>query len=141
MKGQLDHVAVARVRSWLPLIVEPGMVVELRILNVVDNPKYPGFIVTGYFDHNHLDDLARQAIEWTSKAEGCYVTINPVNPDLLARAANRVIKKPKSTTTDADIMRRVGLVFDADPCDRLGFPRPTRRRCWLEKGSTNLSLS
>src|SRR5205823_12840004 len=49
------------------------------------------------------------------KAEGCYVTINSVVPDLLARAANRVSRKPKHTTTDAEVLRRTGLVFDADP--------------------------
>jgi hypothetical protein len=108
-------VAIARVRSAMLLIVEPGMVVELRILSVVDSPKYPAFTVSGYFDHNHLDELAKAATEWTSKAEGCYVTINAVSPDLLARAANRVIKKPKHTTTDDDIVRRIGLVFDAHP--------------------------
>ena len=96
-------------------VVEPGMVVELRILGAVDNPKYPAFTVSGYFDHDHLNELAKAAIEWTSKAEGCYVTINAVNPDLLARAANRVVTKPKHTTTDDDIVRRIGLVFDADP--------------------------
>ena len=100
---------------WLRLVVEPGSVVEFRALNCVDNPNYPPFTVSGYFDPDYLEDLARAAMEWTSKAEGCYVTINPVKPDLLARASNRVIRKPKHTTTDADIVRRVGIVFDADP--------------------------
>jgi hypothetical protein len=103
------------IARWLRLVFEPDMVVELRILNVVDNPRYPAFTLSGYFDHDHLDDLARTAFEWTPKAEGCYVTINPVSLDLLARAANRVIKKPKHTTTDGEIVRRIALVFDADP--------------------------
>jgi hypothetical protein len=102
-------------------ILEPASVVEVRALNCVDNLRYPGFTVAGWFDHDHLDELARAAIGWTGKAEGCYVTINPVNPDLLARAANRVIKRPKHTTNDADIVRRVGLVFDADPTRPAGI--------------------
>ena len=106
---------------WLRLVVEPGSVVEFRALKCVDNPNYPPFTVSGYFDHNHLDVLARAAMEWTGKAEGCYVTINPVKPDLLARAANRIDKKPSHTTTDADIVRRVGLVFDADPLRPAGI--------------------
>jgi hypothetical protein len=85
------------------------------VVMLVDNPRYPAFTVSGYFDYNHLDELAKAAIEGTTKAEGCYFTINPVNPDLLARAANRVIKKPKHTTTDDDVVRRVGMVFDTDP--------------------------
>ena len=106
---------------WLRLVVEPGSVVEFRALNCVDNPKYPPFTVAGWFDYDHLDELARAAMEWTSRAEGCYVTINLVKPDLLARGANRVIRKPKHTTTDADIVRRVGLVFDADPVRPAGI--------------------
>ena len=109
------------VAAWLGLVVEPASVVEFRALNCVDNPKYPPFTVAGWFDHDHLDELAKAAMEWTGKAEGCYVTINPVSPALLARAANRIIKRPKNTTTDADIVRRVGLVFDADPVRPAGI--------------------
>src|SRR5262249_2049763 len=100
---------------WLRLVVKPGTVVELRMLGVVDNPKYPPFPISGYFDSDHLDELARIAMAWTGKAEGCYVTINPVVPGLPARAANRIIKRPKHTTSDAEITRRIGIVFDADP--------------------------
>jgi hypothetical protein len=96
-------------------MVEPGTVVELRILGAVDDPKYPPFTVSGYYDHSHLDALADAALKWTGHAEGCYVTINPLQPDLLARASNRVVRRAKRTTTDAEIVRRVGLVFDADP--------------------------
>jgi hypothetical protein len=111
-----DRVALLKdIAQWLRRVVEPGMVVELRILGVVDDPRYPAFTMSGYFDSDHLDELAREALKWTGKAEGCYVTINPVVPDLLARAANRVVKRAKHTTTDAEIARRVGLVFDADP--------------------------
>jgi hypothetical protein len=105
----------AQIAESLRRVVEPDSVIELRILNCVDNLKYPPFTVAGYFGYDHLDDLARAAMAWTRKAEGCYVTINPVNPALLARANNRVVKRLKLTTTDADIVRRVGLVFDADP--------------------------
>jgi hypothetical protein len=100
---------------WLRLVVEPGSVVELRILECVDNPKYGSFTVAGYFDPEHLDELAKAAMTWTRKAAGCYLTINSVDPSLLARAANRIVKRPRQTTTDADVERRSGLVFDADP--------------------------
>jgi putative DNA primase/helicase len=103
---------IARYLRWLH---ESGDVIELRILNVVDNPRYGAFTLSGYFDHGHLDELAKIAMEWTDRAEGVYCTVNPVRPDLLARAANRVVRKPKHTTGDAEIVRRIGLVFDADP--------------------------
>lgn len=38
--------------------------------------------VSGYFDN--LEQLARAAYEADGTAPGIYVTLNPVNPDLLA---------------------------------------------------------
>jgi hypothetical protein len=101
--------------DWLGLVVEPGSITELRNLNAVENAKYPPFTVSGYFDYEHLEMLARAAMAWTLKAEGCYITINPVLPDLLARAANRMVLRPKCSTRDSEIVRRTGLVFDFDP--------------------------
>src|SRR4051794_11839830 len=82
------------IATWLRLVIRPGMVIELRILGAVDNPKFPACTISGYFDPDHLDELARIAMAWTGKAEGCYVTINPVLPALLARANNRVERRP-----------------------------------------------
>ena len=101
------------IAAWLRLVVDPGDVIELRILNAVDNPRYSRFTVAGWF--NDLDKLAQAALKWTRRAEGVYVTLNPTNPALIARACNRVIPRPQSTTTDHDVLRRTGLVFDADP--------------------------
>jgi hypothetical protein len=111
----------ADVARWLRPTVEPGSVIELRILGVLDNPKYPKFTIAGYFDSDHLDELASNAMAWTRRAEGVYVTINPCLPDLLARAANRVVKRPAQTTRDAEIVRRSGLVIDADPVRPAGI--------------------
>ena len=104
------------VRGLKPF-VQPGEVYELRILECVDNPKYPPFTMFGYFDSDHLDHLANAALLWTSKAEGVYVTLNPVVPDLLARAANRIIIAGKDTksTSDDEIVARRRLTIDFDP--------------------------
>jgi hypothetical protein len=105
----------AEIEAWLHLLFRPGDVIEFRALGVVDNSKYPAFTVSGYYDFDHLSDMAKVCLHWTRLAEGCYFTLNPVLPDLLARAANRVVKRPKHTTTDAEILHRRHLVFDADP--------------------------
>ena len=45
----------------------------------------------GYFDNDHRLDMAKSAAQLSNDgAGGAYFTLNPVNPDLLARAANRV---------------------------------------------------
>jgi hypothetical protein len=108
--------------EWLAPTVDPGDVVELRALNCVDNPKYGAFTVAGFFDADHLPELARAALQVTAQAEGVYVTMNPVNTALMARAANRVIKIKKDLATkDQDIVRRTQLVFDADPTRPAGI--------------------
>ena len=48
-------------------------------------------------------------------AEGVYVTLNPVNRLLLARANNKVIEaQRKASTADEDITRRRWLFIDLD---------------------------
>jgi AAA domain len=46
---------------------------------------------------------------------GVYITLNPVNPDLLARGVNRVREFVKATTTDVDVLHRRWLLIDCDP--------------------------
>jgi hypothetical protein len=108
--------------QWLAPTVETGSVIELRALNCVDNPKYGAFTVAGFFDSDHLPELARAALQVTAQAEGVYVTMNPVNTALMARAANRVVKIKKDLATkDPDIVRRTQLVFDCDPTRPAGI--------------------
>jgi hypothetical protein len=86
----------------------PEAVTELRMPNV------PGSgTISGYF--TDINALAAQAACLSGKVPGIYITLNPVNPDLLARANNRVEKWAKHTTSDSDIIRRVWLPIDLDP--------------------------
>jgi hypothetical protein len=105
------------VAAWLPLFIEPGQVTELRAINYTDHPegKYACTMV-GYFDHDHLEDMAREALRLTPHAEGVYFIPNPVNPELIARANNRVRKARSSQSTcDENILRRRWILIDADP--------------------------
>ena len=97
------------------LLLAEGCVYELRILNT---SKATG---SGYF--NDFDKLAAGAAAWNGKAPGVYVTLNPVNPDLLARATNRLreFAKQGATTSDTDIVRRRWLPIDCDPMRPTGI--------------------
>ena len=44
-----------------------------------------------------------------------YITINPVEPYLLARSTNRILERAQHTTSDSDIPRRRWLGIDIDP--------------------------
>jgi len=91
-------------------------VVELRA------PGYPrGHATTaGYFDDS--DRLADNALELSGNAPGVYVTLNEINPALLARVSNRVEHWVKQPTSDADVIRRRWLPLDFDPKRPAGVP-------------------
>jgi len=105
IRGRLDG-DTDEIRRTLEVIFEPGDVVELR--------AFKGFETrSGYFDD--FDQLAQAAGNLEDQGFASYVTVNPVNPALLARAQNRVKRHPKATTSDADVLRRMWLPVDFDP--------------------------
>ena len=98
----------ASIQGFVELLWQPGDVREVRI------PKHNqyGSTAAGYFDNPK--SLARAAASWDGKAN-LYITLNPVNTALLARAANRIAAKAETTTSDADVIRRRWLFIDIDP--------------------------
>ena len=113
MKGvQANLPEILRALGLLP---KDGQVVELRLLGVQGPGQRPPATMSGYFDDFKL--LADNASRHGAAAKGVYVTLNPVNPALLARASNRVrtAGKNDSLTSDADITKRRWLPIDLDP--------------------------
>lgn len=92
----------------LQLIVAPGQVFELR----APKPLQGGGVVAGYF--NNIGQGAEAASRLDGKFQGVYVTLNPVDATLLARATNK-LKRSIATTADVDIARRRWLPIDLDP--------------------------
>lgn len=100
----------------------PGEVVEIRAYGLSKISKaWEGWaggagIVYGYFDNAEAFGQAAESLE-RAKAPGIYFTLNPVIPDLLARAANRLkaadAKSP--TTSDDNILCVRWLPIDLDP--------------------------
>ena len=70
-------------------------------------------IIAGYFDDH--DKLATAVANYITRAEGIYVTLNEINPALLARAYNRLVDRLKPTTGDTDVVRRRIFYVDVDP--------------------------
>ncbi len=98
MSGEIAHTH--------ELLFEPHQVVELRALRGRET-------ISGYFDDGEA--LAHEASELDRRGYAVYVTLNKVNPALLARASNRVRKVyGKPTTSDSDIVRRLWLPLDFD---------------------------
>lgn len=92
---------------FLKILWQPGDVREIRI------PQHDQWrhTASGYFVSP--EKLVEAAMEWDGRAN-IYVTLNPVNPALLARAVNRIADRASHATSDADILFRRFLFIDID---------------------------
>ncbi|HIH02624.1 MAG TPA: hypothetical protein HA263_01825 [Methanoregulaceae archaeon] len=112
MNGDVGDRPFRPVLEALEFLLEPGSVAELRALG------RDGRVASGYFDDPALLADAAEPMDAAGEHRGIYVTLNPVNPALLARRANRVqsrLSGKDATTADADIVRRRWLPIDVDP--------------------------
>lgn len=94
-------------RRALALIAADG-VFEIRIPKAGRNRT-----VRGYFDDH--ERAIQTSKSWNGQAPAIYLTLNPVNPALLARASNRMETYAETTTSDTDILSRRWLLIDVDP--------------------------
>ncbi len=98
----------------LKLWFKEGDVFEVRVLDAVTADYRREHVESGYFEYSHIDKVS-DAISKLMSYRGVYVTVNPVNPDLLARAVNRLKSAGKTpTTSDVDILERRWLLIDCD---------------------------
>ena len=90
-------------RAHFQTLNRAGEVREVRILGHVPASGFGGPVTaSGYFDNADALIEAVRGID-SQHAAGVYITHNPVDPDLLARVNNRLIRKPRSTTADTDV--------------------------------------
>lgn len=100
---------------------DQSLVIELRALEVPQRwggPKtFSGFFDLALTDRFLTAVWSLLSLPPDEQPEGIYVTMNPVNPALLARANNRLRPegKKKISATDKDTDRRRWLVVDVDP--------------------------
>ncbi len=99
------------IRSAVNVLAPDSSVVEVRALA-------DGVTHSGYFDDHEALARAVEALDADPSVAGIYVTLNTVNPALLARRANRIkmrLSRKDATTADADIIRRRWFPVDIDP--------------------------
>ena len=90
------------IRRAVGLLAPTEGVVEIRALA-------DGVTHSGYFDDHEALARGVEALDADPSVAGIYVTLNSVNPALLARRANRIklrLSRKDATTADADILRR-----------------------------------
>ncbi len=90
----------------------PGDVHELRALGVTLPGETPRAALSGFYDN--VAALARDAASLDGWARGIYFTLNPLVPEALRRAPNRLDRRCIAAN-DADVLRRRWLPIDLDP--------------------------
>jgi hypothetical protein len=101
------------VLTTLTVLIEPGCVWEMRVLDACLGRAWRTGIVSGYFD-NHGACIAQ--LKRLTNFSGIYITLNPVIRALLARRANRLDYALSSALTgDQHIVKRRWLLIDIDP--------------------------
>lgn len=111
-------------------LYQPGDVVEVRAI-LRDkhglSPHWAGWssgIVYGYFDDGDALQSAVQPLDDSGLCSGIYVTLNPVNPELLAISMNRLRgwrkKDGVELVSDDKIMQRRWILIDVDPVRSIG---------------------
>ena len=106
-------------RRFFALLARPGDVFELR--GLAKNDRGAPYVTSGYFDD--IDALVKAAVERSGKDTGVYVTLNPVNPALLARAPKNQLRRAGNgdTTSDRDVRQRRNILIDVDPVRPAGI--------------------
>ena len=88
------------IRKALALFVRERDTVELRI------PNSGKGTVSGYFDT--LDAAAKAAAQWSGKVPAVYLTINPVNPTLLAAMKEAQVAAERGVQTTINMPAAFG---------------------------------
>lgn len=116
MKLHQEATATEAILEALNLFISPGQVTELRALKVSHQSYRRPHTMAGFFDHDHLHAMAEAAAELSPLAKGVYFIPNPLHPDVLARACNRVVDAEEDQlASDRDVLSRKWILVDADP--------------------------
>lgn len=113
-------------QTW-QLFKAENAIVEVRALDCAGKHKswhgWASGIVSGYFDDDEAFVDAVTALDKSRLARSIYITMNPVQPDLLARANNRLLglQRQSPTTDDTNILARRWLLLDFDPVRPTGI--------------------
>jgi hypothetical protein len=127
------------IAKWLRIFIGPGQVTELRALRVKVSQYRRGSIWSGYFDHDHLDDMAAAALDLGRTAAGVYFIPNALDRDLLARRYNRVAEvEERDATPDKLVKRYKWLLVDCDPERISGISSTDEEKAEAKKVATRI---
>lgn len=103
-----------QIRAWWNIFKGEGKLVEIRLLG---STTYSGY----FKDVDTLITALRPYLDYNNDkyygALQAYFTLNDIDSDLYGREQrDKFVKKPKATTTDANVVRRRFVMLDFDAC-------------------------
>lgn len=112
--NDLPETPTENIGRTFDLLYKPGYAVEMRVFGL-----RRGDVASGYYDER--DAFVRDVLQQdTTGKDTCYVTLNPVNPDLLARSCNTLSRC--DGTKDKNVQRFRLLLIDFGPKRETGIP-------------------
>ncbi len=119
MSCEIDFEQMTRaLRTWF----QPGEVFEIRVLEALTKQwNSREHTEAGYFDYEHIEEIPRQLSNLLAY-KGIYVTVNPLNPAVLGRAANRFKHDKLIGAKDEEVAHRRWLLIDCDAKRVSGVP-------------------
>ncbi len=115
-------------RAFWNAVGRPGEVHEVRMPKTRRGGPHKFFrVVSGYFDDVDAFVSALSQISGED-TEGVYLSMNPVNRALLARAKNRLKDNAGETTADSDVLHCTTLLIDIDPVRPAGISSTDEER-------------
>ena len=115
--------SVNTITEFLKILYEPECVFEIRTPKTADRAGATFFYtLSGYFNDISAAASAISELDAQHRTPGIYCTLNPVDPALIARANNRIIRS-QTTTSDRDIVTRRWMLIDVDPQRSAGMMR------------------
>ncbi|MCM1991333.1 YfjI family protein [Oceanirhabdus seepicola] len=128
MANQIEP-QLAQIEKFLRVIIgnDTKSVFEIRILKAGRERT-----VSGYYDVEHINKAIKDIMTYNGKYN-IYITLNQVNPALLARAKNRIKAYSEKTTGDKDICARKWILIDVDPVRPTGISATDAEKAEGEK--------
>jgi hypothetical protein len=131
-------VDAAQILEFWCAMVRPGDVHEIRIPKPINRRQA---VISGYVDN--VADFISMVEPYVEdhRAEAVYMTLNPVNPALLARSANRLKTNADTLSKDSDISHYRSLLIDIDPVRPAGISATDdERQAALQTGDRIVSF-
>lgn len=127
-------------RRALELLFDDDQIIELRALKVSSSRWRAPHTVSGYYDGEHREQLIEDALRLqtgSTTSKGVYITLQRLNPMLLARRANKAegCGRGDATTNDHEVVGYGWFILDVDPKRPSGISAtPEQHRAALMMG-------